>query len=296
MTALERILAIKWEPDDTRVHSHIALLREYLRRAALWAKALNCTDEWPFFDVAAHLCPLETADETKIEALNTHFMQTPFYVAGIIEKTCKLFIQWERVKNSPKVSEFTLPEPYEPLIMLYERGGIFSTEHGFFDFAIGGFPRGQWQQYDQTIPLLELDTKTLDEIDIYADDASKLGKLIVVNNIKQGVEHWNKWRVDHFVAEPDFRGEDFSGKDFSEAHLNGAIFDNANLSNTNFQGAFLHSATFNNANLEGANFIEANLTGAVLSGAINRDTANFTNAIDWRDANDRASIASTHNK
>jgi hypothetical protein len=55
-TALERILAIKWEPDDSRVNSHIALLREYLRRAVLWAKALDCTDEWPFFDVAAHIC------------------------------------------------------------------------------------------------------------------------------------------------------------------------------------------------------------------------------------------------
>ena len=273
--ALERILAIKWEPDDTRVHSHIALLREYLRRAALWAKVLNCTDEWPFFDVTAHIYPLETVDEAKIEALNTHFTQTPFYVAGIIEKTCKWFIQWERVKNLPKVSEFTLPEPYEPLIKMYERGGIFSTEHGFFDFAIGGFPRGQWKQYDQTIPLLELDTKTLDEIDIYAGDPSKLSKLIAINNLKKGVEYWNHWRDYHLVKEPDFSGEDLSGKDFSGANLNGAIFDNANLSHANFQRAFLHSATFNNANLDGANFTEANMTEAVLSGAINRDTANF---------------------
>lgn len=47
-----------------------------------------------------------------------------------------------------KSSEFTLPEPYEPLIIMYERGGIFSMEHGFFDFAVGSFPRGKWQQYD----------------------------------------------------------------------------------------------------------------------------------------------------
>lgn len=292
-TALERILAIKWEPDDTRVDSHIPLLREYLRRAALWAKALDCTDEWPFFDVAAHLCPLDTADQTKIEALNTHFTQIQFYATGIIEKTCKWFIHWECVKNLPKVSEFTLPEPYEPLIIMYERGGIFSTEHGFFDFGVASFPRGQWKQYDQTIPLLELDAKTLDEIDIYADDDSKLGQLIVVNNLKQGVEHWNKWRDYHYVAEPDFSGEDFSGKDLSDANLNGAIFDNANLSNTNFQGADLHSATFNNANLDEANFTEADITRAVLSGAINRNTANFTNVINRKETQDRASTFST---
>jgi hypothetical protein len=165
-TALERILAIKWEPDDSRVNSHIALLREYLRRAALWAKALDCTDEWPFFDVAAHIGALD-ADETQVKKLKTHFMETPFYVAGIIEKTCEWFFHWERVKNLPKISEFTLPEPYEPLIVMYERGGIFSMEHGFFDFAVRSFPRGKWHKYDQIRPLLELDTRTLDELDIY---------------------------------------------------------------------------------------------------------------------------------
>ncbi|TAE64694.1 MAG: hypothetical protein EAZ86_26075 [Oscillatoriales cyanobacterium] len=169
-TALERILAIKWEPDDSRVNSHIALLREYLRRAALWAKALDCTDEWPFFDVAAHICPLECADDTNVKLLKTHFTETPFYVAGMIEKTCEWFLHWERVKNLPKVSEVTLPEPYEPLIIMYERGGIFSMEHGFFDFAVGSFPRGKWQQYEEIIPLLKLDTITLDRVDIDSGD------------------------------------------------------------------------------------------------------------------------------
>ncbi len=169
-TALERILAIKWEPDDSRVNSHIALLREYLRRAALWAKALDCIDEWPFFDVAAHICPLECADDTNVKVLNTHFTETPFYVAGMIEKTCEWFLHWERVKNLPKVSEVTLPEPYEPLIIMYERGGIFSMEHGFFDFAVGSFPRGKWQQYEEIIPLLKLDTITLDRVDIDSGD------------------------------------------------------------------------------------------------------------------------------
>lgn len=168
-TALERILAIKWEPDDSRVNSHIALLREYLRRAALWAKALDCIDEWPFFDVAAHLDSVD-ADETKVKVLKTHFTQTPFYVAGIIEKTCKWFLEWDSVKNSPKVNEFTLPEPYEPLILMYERGGIFSTEHGFFDFTVGSFPRGKRQQYEQIMPLLKLDARTLDRLDIDAGD------------------------------------------------------------------------------------------------------------------------------
>jgi hypothetical protein len=157
-------------------------LQEYLRRAALWSKALDCTDEWPFFDVAAHICPLECADDTKVKVLKTHFTETPFYVAGIIEKTCEWFLHWDRVKNLPKVSDFTLPEPYEPLIIMYERGGIFSMEHGFFDFAVGSFPRGKWQQYEEIIPLLKLDTITLDRVDIDSGD----GLNVIINWTVEG--------------------------------------------------------------------------------------------------------------
>ncbi|MBW4496333.1 MAG: hypothetical protein KME26_25325 [Oscillatoria princeps RMCB-10] len=164
-SAMERILAIKWEPDDSRASSHIALLREYLRRAALWAKALNCTDEWPFFDVAAHICPLQRAGDAKVEALGRHFSEAPFYATGIIEKTCEWFLHWDAVKNRPEVTKFALPDPYEPLIIMYERGGIFSTEHGFFNFEVGGFPRGTWSDHYQLSPAIELDVRALEELD-----------------------------------------------------------------------------------------------------------------------------------
>ncbi|WP_199248338.1 hypothetical protein [[Phormidium] sp. ETS-05] len=154
-SAMERILAIKWEPDDSRVSSHIALLREYLRRAALWATALNCTDEWPFFDVAAHMCPLQRAGDAQVEALGIHFSAQPFYTAGIIEKTCEWFLHWDAVQNRPEVTKFALPDPYEPLIKMYENGGIFSTEHGFFNFEVGGFPRGTWSDYYKLAPLTD---------------------------------------------------------------------------------------------------------------------------------------------
>ena len=53
---------------------------------------------------------------------------------------------------------------------MYERGGIFSMEHGFFDFAVGSFPRGKWQQYEEIMPLLKLDTITIDRLDIDSGD------------------------------------------------------------------------------------------------------------------------------
>ncbi|MGL4498193.1 MAG: hypothetical protein ACRCU2_03945 [Planktothrix sp.] len=195
-TAIDRILAINWEPDDTRTNSHVALLQEYLRRAALWAGALNCIDEWPFFDVVAHISPSLQPENLHLERLEQHFSQVPFYVTDVIEKTCRWFVQWERVKHLPEVSSYvnsnpenlleirggvknhgqkmkdvylfsvSLPHPYEPLILLYERGGIFYSEHGFFCFAGASLPRGTWREhYKSESVVCQLDAEALDNLD-----------------------------------------------------------------------------------------------------------------------------------
>ncbi|MCT7954077.1 hypothetical protein [Laspinema palackyanum] len=170
-TAIDRILAINWEPDDTRTNSHVALLQEYLRRAALWAEALNCTDEWPFFDVGAHIFPSVQAEKRYLERLEQHFSQVPFYVTDVIEKTCRWFVQWEGIKHLPEVTlvDFwnrPLPHPYEPLILLYDRGGIFYSEHGFFCFEDAALPRGTWREHWQPeSAVCQLDTEALDNLD-----------------------------------------------------------------------------------------------------------------------------------
>lgn len=198
-TAIDRILAINWEPDDTRTSSHVALLQEYLRRAAWWAVALDCTEEWPFFDIAAHISPSFQPENLHRERLEQHFSQVPFYVTKVIENTCQWFVQWERVKHLPEVSsyvnsnpenlpgfrvcrknpgqkvslikdvysfKFPLPHPYEPLILLYERGGIFYSEHGFFCFAGASLPRGTWRgHYKSESVVCQLDAEALDNLD-----------------------------------------------------------------------------------------------------------------------------------
>ncbi|MGL4497579.1 MAG: hypothetical protein ACRCU2_00830 [Planktothrix sp.] len=188
-TAIDRILAINWEPNDTRTNSHVVLLQEYLRRAALWAEALNCTDEWPFFDVVAHLSPSLQPENHHLERLEQHFSQVPFYVTEVIEKTCRWFVFWEGVKKSSEYHKFLdslkqhnnrvnlgmfldvlcfndLPHPYEPLILLYERGGIFYSEHGFFCFEDAAVPRGTWREHWQPEAAVgQLNAEALDNLD-----------------------------------------------------------------------------------------------------------------------------------
>ena len=94
--------------------------------------------------------------------------------------------------------------------------------------------------------------------------------------LKQGVEQWNKWRLESAIR-PDLSGANLSGADLSSADLidaylsfadlSGANLSGANLSGANLIGANLSGTYLGGANLSGANLIGAYLIGANLSGA-----------------------------
>src|SRR5437016_6124049 len=84
--------------------------------------------------------------------------------------------------------------------------------------------------------------------------------------LKQGVEQWNKWRLENAIR-PDFGGADLSGADLSGADLCSAILRGVDLSDANLSGAILSGASLSSANLSGAYLRIANLRGADLRGA-----------------------------
>jgi uncharacterized protein YjbI with pentapeptide repeats len=94
--------------------------------------------------------------------------------------------------------------------------------------------------------------------------------------LKQGVEQWNKWRLENHIR-PDLSGADLSsadlsGADLSNADLRRANLSEANLSDTDLSRADLYAAKMVGANLSGAilgrtNLYDANLSGAILSDA-----------------------------
>ena len=48
--------------------------------------------------------------------------------------------------------------------------------------------------------------------------------------LKQGVEQWNKWRLENAIRPADLSGADLSGANLSGADLSGANLSGANLS------------------------------------------------------------------
>jgi uncharacterized protein YjbI with pentapeptide repeats len=73
--------------------------------------------------------------------------------------------------------------------------------------------------------------------------------------LKQGVEVWNKWRMEKHPAKIDL----------IEADLRKANLENTNLSEADLSEANLENAYASEANLRNANLFAANLFGTILS-------------------------------
>jgi len=155
---IERLWNIEWQDDISRIHSrfHIALMREYLRRSALWTSALNASDLSPWIDPARFvqlsgldidLCPgyvlLSSAPEypgpgfdpleDRILSLWQHLCVKQ--VGWLMRQTALWAIRWASLQRHPALQRFGLPDLYEPLLTLYEHGGHLRTEHGSVDFG-----------------------------------------------------------------------------------------------------------------------------------------------------------------
>ena len=96
----------------------------------------------------------------------------------------------------------------------------------------------------------------------------------------QGVEAWNRWRVDNPGQRPDLTGSDLTKAHLTgrvAANLNDADLSGANLLGANLSGAFLWRADLSKAELGGAilrwaNVSQAKLSRAILEGADLRDS------------------------
>lgn len=140
-----RAQAIRWDqPDrDAREGSQIALMFELLRRMALWADALRCAEEWPFFSVVEQMArgsslARSILAQPALASIEEAFDGWPSYPRRI----CSWFVQWSAIEGTGEVHAFGLPAPYEPAILMFERGGLFHIENRMFQFGLPSFPVG----------------------------------------------------------------------------------------------------------------------------------------------------------
>ncbi|MFE5240138.1 MULTISPECIES: hypothetical protein [unclassified Streptomyces] len=162
---LSRLRAVDWG-DWTAAFEHARsralLMREYLRRSAQWARHYGAESVWPFFDIAEHV------DDSVCLSPDVASELDAFLRGGIgpypVERTVAGAVRWAELRCQERTDLPDLPDPYEPLLALYERGGGFHVDQAI-DLNGVSLPRWDLGTAIAAPPFLTTATATLDALD-----------------------------------------------------------------------------------------------------------------------------------
>lgn len=166
--ALERLSQIDWtEVREDRYGSNLRLVRESAIRFARWARRIEscgCDTSPPFFDLAACLAPgFVGPQDDRCAEIN---QRAKSYIA---KRVIPWFLKWESLQDDREV-ELVEPDPFEPLILCFERSGRPFYHHGFvhiehslsFEYGYTAWPQSFWDK--QATDLSTLDLSQIDEV------------------------------------------------------------------------------------------------------------------------------------
>jgi hypothetical protein len=125
---------------------------------------LNGPPKWPIFDIAGALAP-EVRVDPEVAAWLEEFLVT--HVGGIeTENVCRAAVRWATLRDTPGVRLPDLPDPFEPLILMYERGGeVIIDDSRAFNFANIRVQINLWREHLSAEPATALDPDILDALD-----------------------------------------------------------------------------------------------------------------------------------
>ncbi|WP_329155629.1 hypothetical protein OHA63_11900 [Streptomyces anulatus] len=179
---MERLYAVKWDGDWDEVFgktmSRRLLMREYLRRSALWAQTYSAESVWPFYDITEFMDPEFKLSPGIAQELDT-FLRAR--MSADVKVTCRGAVRLAELRlHNPANRSGKLPDLYEPLIRLYERGGEFMTDNaGALDLTGVSFRPGSLQGNASNTPVVALHNTVLDALDVegrvtfYASDSDR---------------------------------------------------------------------------------------------------------------------------
>ncbi len=137
-------------------------MREYVRRMALWASAYEIGRPWPFIDLAEHVDPSVQIDEDLQGWLDELVEERA--INSKMARVCRNAVRWAELRERATVALPELEDPFEPIIVLLERGGQFFSENGIALVGFGGVPFRGVAQNAVRSPLARLDSAALDAL------------------------------------------------------------------------------------------------------------------------------------
>lgn len=165
---LERLRAVEWNGDWDDAFKHVMsrrlLMREYLRRATLWAEAYSAESSWPFFDITKYVDPNFQLPPDITDKLDEFLRMR---LSGLVKTTCAGAVRLAELRfQQPAVGADGLPDLYEPLVLMYERGGEFMRDNaGALDLTGVSFRPGTLQNNAGSTPIVSVSEAVLDALD-----------------------------------------------------------------------------------------------------------------------------------
>ncbi len=122
--------SIDWTVGDRHLISNTMLLLEHFHRLALWCNTLQKWSYWPSVDMF-HLFNLTIDDETERDEIHNQLALASSYLGYQAWLAWDKWFRWLLVQEYATKAYPHLPDPFAPLIRMYERGGTYYTQHGF---------------------------------------------------------------------------------------------------------------------------------------------------------------------
>jgi hypothetical protein len=156
-----RLLAVDWTEHYRRTPSRVALMREHLRRSAIFAGAVGAPT-WRFADLAESLDPGIRTPEAVLAAVRVALADR---TGGRARRSAEHMLRLAAARDGgARLPD--LPDPFDPLLVMFERGGGFTTHgDGLVQVDLAGVPIGSQQQAAMIPALRSLDAEALDALD-----------------------------------------------------------------------------------------------------------------------------------
>jgi hypothetical protein len=105
----------------------VLLMKEFLRREAIWANELGLVDEIPFADLASGAKGATSHEDLYQERLNTFTHSDAEY------RCCLAMLNWYGHPGPVTIAPpLGADDPYLPLLHFFRLGGTFTREHRVF--------------------------------------------------------------------------------------------------------------------------------------------------------------------
>ncbi|MGC4941507.1 hypothetical protein [Kribbella sp. DT2] len=168
---IDRLAAVRYDDDKAYAQreSRGRLAHEFLRRTARWALALGAENKWPHSDLATALDPELAVDPGLIEK-KIDFDGGTRGEFPVRREIVYPIVHWAALGDLPRQRFPELDDPYEPLLLMFERSGGYLEYNRFLELGYGAFPVGKLAERAE-LEALPIDVPTLDALDAQNEES-----------------------------------------------------------------------------------------------------------------------------